>query len=146
MSKTSEKFYDRFGFLYPVVDLFLKSSKQKFFLEINTYPHGRLLEIGVGNGAHFKYYKTHDVTGVDTSQGMLSRARAVSDSIRGLHVPVGEIGQRRRKVVAPTAGSHNDIGCRVRLRDERLARAARAAEALLPLLGRRGCAVERRRA
>ncbi len=53
---SSEKFYDRLTFLYPAIDLFLRPQKQKFFRYINTFPHGRLLEIGVGNGSHFKYY------------------------------------------------------------------------------------------
>jgi phosphatidylethanolamine/phosphatidyl-N-methylethanolamine N-methyltransferase len=75
MSNNSEKFYDRFTGLYPVIDFFLKPQKHKFFSMISKYPKGRLLEIGVGNGAHFKYYKTHEVTGIDTSHSMLTRAR-----------------------------------------------------------------------
>lgn len=87
MSRTSEKFYDRLSLLYPVIDLFLRSSKRKFFHKINAYPHGRLLEIGVGNGQHLKYYKTHDVTGIDTSKGMLSSARATgNDNIQLIHM------------------------------------------------------------
>ena len=74
----SAKFYDRLSFLYPVIDLFLRSSKRKFFQKINSYPPGSLLEVGVGNGKHLKYYTTHDVTGIDTSQGMLSRARTAA--------------------------------------------------------------------
>jgi phosphatidylethanolamine/phosphatidyl-N-methylethanolamine N-methyltransferase len=74
MANQSEKFYDRFTILYPVVDLFLGPQKRKFFDRINTLPYGRLLEIGVGNGAHFKYYRTHDITGIDTSGSMLAQA------------------------------------------------------------------------
>ncbi|HMJ69006.1 MAG TPA: class I SAM-dependent methyltransferase [Cyclobacteriaceae bacterium] len=75
MNSNSEKFYDRLTFLYPVIDLFLKPQKRGLFKRINGCPRGELLEIGVGNGAHLKYYKTHDVTGIDTSESMLVRAR-----------------------------------------------------------------------
>ena len=75
MSNKSETFYNRLTFLYPVIDLFLKPQKDKFFRTINSYPHGQLLEIGVGNGSHFKYYDTHAITGIDSSQGMLNRAQ-----------------------------------------------------------------------
>ncbi|HZI25320.1 MAG TPA: class I SAM-dependent methyltransferase [Chryseolinea sp.] len=75
MSNSSEKFYDRLTVLYPIIDFFLKPQKHKFFAIVNKYPNGRLLEIGVGNGAHFKYYSTHEVTGIDTSHGMLAKAR-----------------------------------------------------------------------
>lgn len=75
MSKSSEHFYDRFTFLYPVIDLLLQRQKERFFAEIDSYPHGRLLEIGVGNGSHFKYYNKHDIVGIDTSNKMLEEAR-----------------------------------------------------------------------
>jgi phosphatidylethanolamine/phosphatidyl-N-methylethanolamine N-methyltransferase len=74
MSYTSEKFYDRLTFLYPLIDVFLKPQKQKFFTIINRYPHGLLLEIGVGNGSHLKFYTNHQVAGIDTSNGMLAKA------------------------------------------------------------------------
>jgi phosphatidylethanolamine/phosphatidyl-N-methylethanolamine N-methyltransferase len=80
----SSKFYDRISFFYPVIDVFLKSGKEKLFCNINTYPHGRLLEIGAGNGKHFKYYERHDVIGIDTSQKMLSSAR--EESKDNIHV------------------------------------------------------------
>jgi len=87
MINSSEKFYDRLTFLYPVVDLFLKPQKHKFFSKINSCPHGRLLEIGVGNGAHFKYYNAHEIIGVDTSKSMLANARKhLKDNIRLLHM------------------------------------------------------------
>ena len=71
---SSVKFYDRLYFLYPLVDLFLKPHKKKFFDRINSYPHGRLLEIGVGNGESLKYYTKHAITGIDTSRAMLNNA------------------------------------------------------------------------
>ena len=74
MNNASEKFYDRVTPLYPFIDLFLKPQKRKFFNIINGYPHGRLLEIGVGNGSHLKYYSNHDITGIDTSERMLVKA------------------------------------------------------------------------
>jgi phosphatidylethanolamine/phosphatidyl-N-methylethanolamine N-methyltransferase len=72
----SDKFYDRLAFLYPVVDLFLMPQKRIFFRKINEYPCGQLLEIGVGNGQHLKYYRTHKITAVDTSKQMLRKASA----------------------------------------------------------------------
>jgi phosphatidylethanolamine/phosphatidyl-N-methylethanolamine N-methyltransferase len=87
MHKTSEKFYDQLTFFYPVIDLFLKPQKRKFFATINSYPYGRLLEIGVGNGSHLKYYVNHEITGVDTSGNMLARARShQKDNIRLFHM------------------------------------------------------------
>ncbi len=74
MKSRSENFYDRFTVIYPLVDIFLSGQKRKFFQAINDYPSGRLLEIGVGTGSHFKYYRHHQVTGIDTSRSMLKRA------------------------------------------------------------------------
>lgn len=92
MKNTSEKFYDRFTFLYPVIDLFLKAQKREFFRMINTYPSGRLLEIGVGNGDHFQYYSTHEIIGVDMSENMLARARKqLKDNIRLLRMNAGAL-------------------------------------------------------
>jgi phosphatidylethanolamine/phosphatidyl-N-methylethanolamine N-methyltransferase len=75
MHNNSEKFYDRLTFLYPIIDLFLRSQKRKLFRKINNFPYGRILEVGVGNGAHFKYYNTHEIIGIDTSRSMLTHAR-----------------------------------------------------------------------
>ena len=75
MSKQTDSFYNKFSSLYPVVDVFLKSQKRVLFNEINLLPDGKLLEIGVGNGAHFKLYKKHHIIGIDTSAAMLSKAR-----------------------------------------------------------------------
>jgi len=75
MNTRSEKFYNRFAFMYPVIDLFLRPQKRKFFSTINGYPNGQLLDIGVGNGAHFKYYSTHKITGIDTSRNMVMQAQ-----------------------------------------------------------------------
>ncbi len=61
--------------LYPLVDVFLQPQKKRLFGEINRAPHGRLLEIGVGNGSHLKYYHRHEITGIDNSESMLARAR-----------------------------------------------------------------------
>jgi phosphatidylethanolamine/phosphatidyl-N-methylethanolamine N-methyltransferase len=68
-------FYNRFSFLYPLVDVFLKPQKKKFFNEINQLPYGNLLEIGVGNGSHFSLYKNHKITGIEISSSMLNAAK-----------------------------------------------------------------------
>ena len=75
MTNTSEKFYDRIYFLYPVIDLFLAPQKKKLFQKVNAFPYGTLLEVGVGDGSHLGYYKTHAVIGIDASESMISRAR-----------------------------------------------------------------------
>jgi len=75
MFKQTELFYNQFSFLYPLVDIFLKPQKKVLFNEINMLPEGRLLEIGIGNGAHFNLYKKHTIIGIDTSEAMLQAAR-----------------------------------------------------------------------
>lgn len=75
MSKQTNKFYNYFSLLYPLVDVFLKPQKHRLFQEINALPYGKLLEIGVGNGKHLHLYKTHQITGIDTSSAMLKIAR-----------------------------------------------------------------------
>lgn len=74
MSKQTHKFYNHFSLFYPLVDVFLKPQKRRLFQEINALPHGKLLEIGVGNGKHLHLYKTHQITGIDTSSAMLKIA------------------------------------------------------------------------
>jgi phosphatidylethanolamine/phosphatidyl-N-methylethanolamine N-methyltransferase len=74
MSKQTDSFYNKFSLLYPLVDVFLKPQKKVLFNEINTLPEGSLLEIGVGNGAHFQLYKKHKIIGIDTSAVMLQIA------------------------------------------------------------------------
>jgi phosphatidylethanolamine/phosphatidyl-N-methylethanolamine N-methyltransferase len=71
----AEHFYNRFSFLYPVVDIFLKSQKRRLLQEINTLPFGYLLEIGVGNGSHLHLYQSHKIVAIDTSLKMLEAAR-----------------------------------------------------------------------
>ncbi|HEY0652824.1 MAG TPA: class I SAM-dependent methyltransferase [Chryseosolibacter sp.] len=75
MKSSSEKFYDQFSFLYPAIDWILKPQKKKLFEKINACPCGQLLEIGIGNGSNLKYYRSHRVTGIDTSRRMLTQAR-----------------------------------------------------------------------
>jgi len=75
MGKQTDSFYNQFSFLYPLVDVFLKPQKKVLFNEINRMPEGSLLEIGVGNGAHFDLYKKHKIIGIDTSAAMLEIAR-----------------------------------------------------------------------
>lgn len=78
MSKQTDSFYNKFSFLYPFVDVVLKPQKKILFDQINMLPEGSLLEIGIGNGAHFKLYKKHKITGIDTSAVMLAIARKKS--------------------------------------------------------------------
>ncbi|MVN91117.1 class I SAM-dependent methyltransferase [Mucilaginibacter aquatilis] len=80
MKHSSEAFYNNFSFFYPLVDWFLKPQKRMLFEEVNQQPPGNLLEVGVGNGSHLAFYQEHDVTGIDTSEGMLKTARKMSTS------------------------------------------------------------------
>ena len=75
MIKRTDNFYNKFSLFYPLVDIFLKPQKRKLIEEINTLPFGDLLEIGVGNGKHLRFYKTHKIIGIDTSSKMLEIAR-----------------------------------------------------------------------
>lgn len=85
MNQQTDIFYDKFSFFYPLVDLVLRPQKKTLFRMINSLPEGQLLEIGAGNGSHFKYYQKHQVTAIDTSEAMLAIARKNStDNIRVL--------------------------------------------------------------
>jgi len=75
MTKSSNKFYNTISLFYPIIDIFLKPQKRILFEEINAQPSGELLEIGIGNGKHLPLYKTHKITGIDTSKNMLNIAR-----------------------------------------------------------------------
>jgi phosphatidylethanolamine/phosphatidyl-N-methylethanolamine N-methyltransferase len=75
VNRQTSKFYDNFSFFYPLVDVFLRSQKRVLFDEINKLPAGKVLEIGVGNGAQLKHYTTHKVTAIDSSIKMLDIAR-----------------------------------------------------------------------
>lgn len=75
MSQRTERFYDRFSILYPLVDIFLKPQKKVLFNEVNQLPAGRVLEVGVGDGSHLALYQKHRVVGIDTSEAMLTVAR-----------------------------------------------------------------------
>lgn len=83
-------FYNRFSFLYPLVDIFLKPQKKKFFNEINQLPYGNLLEIGVGNGSHFYLYHNHNITGIEISSSMLNMAKKNSTGAMQLFEMNGE--------------------------------------------------------
>ncbi|WP_225872349.1 class I SAM-dependent methyltransferase [Pedobacter frigidisoli] len=83
-------FYNRFSFLYPLVDVFLKPQKKKFFNIINKLPEGKLLEIGIGNGAHIKLYQRHQITGIELSTSMLNIAKKNAPSTISLFEMNGE--------------------------------------------------------
>lgn len=74
MKSGTVSFYNTFSIFYPLVDLFLKPQKRFLIQEINRYPEGKLLEIGIGNGSHLPLYKKHRITGIDTSSKMLTAA------------------------------------------------------------------------
>lgn len=75
MTDLTANFYNKFSICYPLVDILLKPQKKVLFKEVCLLPKGNLLEIGVGNGQHLKYYGEHQVTGIDTSVAMLNAAK-----------------------------------------------------------------------
>lgn len=75
MNTNTSRFYNTFSFYYPIIDIFLKPQKKQLCKEINSLKPGKLLEIGVGNGKNLKFYKKHEVTGIDTSKKMLTQAK-----------------------------------------------------------------------
>ncbi len=68
-------FYDTMGFLYPVVDLFLRRRRKKMIALVNAQRPDKMLEIGVGPGTHLSDYTCDKITAVDLSQKMIERCR-----------------------------------------------------------------------
>lgn len=68
-------FYNKIRFFYPLINLFLLKQRIALIQEINSYPKGNLLEIGVGDGSHLPLYKGHQLTGIDISVSMLKKAK-----------------------------------------------------------------------
>lgn len=67
-------FYNKLALVYPIINVFLKPHRSALIKKINSYPAGKLLEIGVGTGGHLPLYKKHEITGIDISRAMLKRA------------------------------------------------------------------------
>jgi N-acetylglutamate synthase/N-acetylornithine aminotransferase len=86
MTSDTARFYDTFAPLYPLLDIFLHKHKRILAQRINAQPPGRLLEIGVGRGEHLRAYKHTDITGIDTSRGMLAFAEKNAPAGARLHV------------------------------------------------------------
>ncbi|GAA4114063.1 class I SAM-dependent methyltransferase [Aquimarina addita] len=58
-----------------MIDVFLKPQKYNLYKEVNSFPAGNLLEIGVGNGKYLHLYQNHKITGIDISSRMLKIAQ-----------------------------------------------------------------------
>ena len=86
MSHDTTRFYDTFAPLYPLLDVFLHKHKRILAQRVNAQPAGRLLEIGVGRGEYLSKYKHTDITGIDTSRGMLAFAQKNAPPGTKLHV------------------------------------------------------------
>lgn len=69
------RFYDRVGWLYPLVDRFCAPGRRRLIARINEEPPGRLLEVGVGPGAHLPLYRGHRITAIDCAERMVARSR-----------------------------------------------------------------------
>ncbi|WP_290795996.1 class I SAM-dependent methyltransferase [Flavihumibacter sp. UBA7668] len=68
-------FYNTIRVFYPLINLFLLRQRIALIQEINSYPKGNLLEIGIGDGSHLPLYKLHQLTGIDISASMLEKAK-----------------------------------------------------------------------
>lgn len=72
-------FYNRISFLYPALNYFLEGQRKVLIEEVNNALPGELLEIGIGNGSHLPLYTSHQITGIDISEAMLSKAQRFQD-------------------------------------------------------------------
>jgi phosphatidylethanolamine/phosphatidyl-N-methylethanolamine N-methyltransferase len=90
MMFSTDVFYNRISFMYPIINSFLKGQREVLIGEVNNCPPGKLLEIGVGNGSHLPLYASHDITGIDISEAMLGNAKRFESSIIRLLVMDGE--------------------------------------------------------
>ncbi|HMI79870.1 MAG TPA: class I SAM-dependent methyltransferase [Ferruginibacter sp.] len=75
MDYSTSAFYNRISFLYPFINYFLKRQRKFLIEEVNSTIPGKLLEIGIGNGSHLPLYIQHQITGIDISEKMLSKAQ-----------------------------------------------------------------------
>ena len=90
MHYSTGSFYDRISFLYPVINCFLKAQRRLLIKQVNSTPPGKLLEIGIGNGSHLPLYISHQITGIDISESMLSKAARFKSNSTELLLMNGE--------------------------------------------------------
>lgn len=74
MQDKTTTFYNRIAPVYPIIDALLKPYRSALINKINAQPAGKLLEIGIGTGAHLPLYDKHEIVGIDISREMLKRA------------------------------------------------------------------------
>lgn len=90
-NRKTGKFYDRVRWVYPALDLLLRSQRNQVIERVNAETRGRVLEVGVGNGAHLWRYQCDSVTGIDVSSGMLREAAQLAVAAKvSLHLMDGE--------------------------------------------------------
>lgn len=68
-------FYNAISRVYPIIDLFLKSHKNRLIKVVNDFPKAEILEIGVGQSNHLLKYKSRKITAIDSSIKMLKEAK-----------------------------------------------------------------------
>ena len=90
MNQQTLNFYNKFSVCYPVIDFFLLPQKRVLASTVNELPTGNLLEVGVGNGSHLKYYSKHQLTGIDISSAMLDTAKKLNTNEIALYEMNGE--------------------------------------------------------
>lgn len=69
------RFYNRAGWLYPLVERFCAPGRRRLISRINEEAPGRLLEIGVGPGFHLPLYRGHAITAIDCAERMVVSSR-----------------------------------------------------------------------
>lgn len=69
------RFYDRAGWLYPLIEPWIAPGRARCIERINQEPPGNLLEIGAGPGRHLARFSTHRVSAVDVSDSMVRSCR-----------------------------------------------------------------------
>ena len=82
---SSRDFYDLVAPIYLPIDIFLNRYKSALIEKIQALIKGELLCIGIGFGKELNLYKKHQVTGIDHSKKMVSKAKKFN---RGNHVNI----------------------------------------------------------
>ena len=72
-----QRTYDRIAPIYDLLDgIYEQAWKRRLRRALFRHAHGRLLDVGVGTGCNMPFYPARAVvTGIDTSAGMLIKAR-----------------------------------------------------------------------
>ncbi|HZK84570.1 MAG TPA: class I SAM-dependent methyltransferase [Desulfosporosinus sp.] len=98
-TELTQKRYNRTSRFYDFMDRMIKQELRQKVLGQAT---GKVLEVGVGTGKNFPFYTTRciDVTCIDLSPGMLTKAKA---RVKDAHVPVRLLEMDAQHMTLPDA-------------------------------------------